>query len=500
MKMTPQKKAVDKIYKRRDRYEIPDWQRGKVWSVKKKQKLIDTMLRGWKLPKFYFLANEGNPDQFEVLDGQQRLSAIWDFFDGTLALSESSAEEFGAALYSGLTSKVADSLDDYEIEFDVIENATEQDQKEFFQRLQDGLPLTSSEKLNSVQSKLRDFCLSLSKHAFFNDCTGVSNRRYAYFDICAKCAAIEIEGVTTSLRYEDVKVIFEDNISFSPSSAVAKRLKQSLELLKTHLTDSKDRLKNRTTVQAVISLTAHLLKNGLTHKNFSTLAEFIDNFIFELSREVELGRESTDEDYIAFQRTVNANTRSGAEIRLTIMLKKLFKYRPSYFSELGATQPLIEGTRRDLIESSKKIRLKIKSINELHARKNGRDLFKATNKTAHTLSSLDETFSDVAGYRQFIENLYFVFRESVGTRLGESTPGSFSDVNELRTLNEHDLDHGKATKIAKKRKNLAGTYSRYFGSASPDTTGTHSFVIGHANLLAALLNDLDAIQRSLAGT
>jgi uncharacterized protein with ParB-like and HNH nuclease domain len=41
--MQAEKRALDKIYKRRDRYEIPDWQREKVWNTKKKQKLIDTI-------------------------------------------------------------------------------------------------------------------------------------------------------------------------------------------------------------------------------------------------------------------------------------------------------------------------------------------------------------------------------------------------------------------------------------------------------------------------
>lgn len=35
----------------------------------------------------------------------------------------------------------------------------------------------------------------------------------------------------------------------------------------------------------------------------------------ELSRQVELGQEATDADYISFQRTVNANVRSGARTR-----------------------------------------------------------------------------------------------------------------------------------------------------------------------------------------
>ena len=55
MKMTAEHRAIDKIYRRRDRYEIPDWQRGEVWDTAKKQRLIDSILRGWKLPKFYFV-------------------------------------------------------------------------------------------------------------------------------------------------------------------------------------------------------------------------------------------------------------------------------------------------------------------------------------------------------------------------------------------------------------------------------------------------------------
>ena len=154
MKMTAGTRAIDKIFKRRDRYEIPDWQREEVWDSHKKQELIDSILRGWKLPKFYFLKLADG--EYEVVDGQQRLQAIYDFFDNILQLPSQSAKEFGGAYYEDLPQAVTDLFDDFEIEFDEIEDAKEEDIKRFFQRLQQGLPLTSSEKLNSVHSKLRD--------------------------------------------------------------------------------------------------------------------------------------------------------------------------------------------------------------------------------------------------------------------------------------------------------------------------------------------------------
>jgi hypothetical protein len=64
MQLLSKKRALDKIYKRRDRYEIPDWQREEVWSTEKKQELIDSILRNWKLPKFYFLRVENEPEEF----------------------------------------------------------------------------------------------------------------------------------------------------------------------------------------------------------------------------------------------------------------------------------------------------------------------------------------------------------------------------------------------------------------------------------------------------
>ena len=90
MQMRAERRALDKIFKRRDRYEIPDWQREEVWSLTKKQLLIDTILRGWKLPKFYFLRVSSEPDEYEVVDGQQRLLSIFEFLDNQLSLSEAS--------------------------------------------------------------------------------------------------------------------------------------------------------------------------------------------------------------------------------------------------------------------------------------------------------------------------------------------------------------------------------------------------------------------------
>jgi Protein of unknown function DUF262 len=60
VKMETRSRAIDKIYKRRDRIDMPDFQREEVWPDNKKRLLIDSILRGWHLPKFYFRKLEDN--------------------------------------------------------------------------------------------------------------------------------------------------------------------------------------------------------------------------------------------------------------------------------------------------------------------------------------------------------------------------------------------------------------------------------------------------------
>ena len=58
----------------------PEFQRGEVWDLPRRQRLIDSILRDWYVPAVHFVRDEDGEET--VLDGQQRLAAIRDFFDG----------------------------------------------------------------------------------------------------------------------------------------------------------------------------------------------------------------------------------------------------------------------------------------------------------------------------------------------------------------------------------------------------------------------------------
>lgn len=491
MKMTSERRAIDKIYKRRDRYDIPEWQREDVWNDARKQCLIDSILRGWKLPKFYFVKSSG--DDYLVEDGQQRLTAIFEFFSNELPLSAESAKQFGGKLYRELPRAISDSVDDFEIEYDVIESATDEDLKEFFQRLQQGMPLTSSEKLNAVHSKLRDYCRSLSKHVFFRKTIAVDNTRYAHFDIVAKVATVEIEGLDAGLRFDDIKAVFLAQSTFSNSSAVAKRIKAALDFLTKAFRNRGSSLRTRTIVQSLVTLTCKLVATGRATGHEVQLRRFFETFMGELAEQVEMGQNATNTDYVRFQRSVNANVIGAARTRQEIMLRKLFLIAPNLAKIFDPSVIAESGVSGRVAALGESIAQLIANINSHHAAKTGEDMFKATNKTTQAMLRMGKAIQDLAGYEVLIDDLYCLFHEGPGNRLVSSRPASFAHINEFRTELRHDTDHGEASKIRAKRRKANRAFLGYAGEGTPQTMDPARFPLVHANILSGIESDLRGI-------
>ncbi len=85
------------------RVYIPDYQRdAEQWDSHKKSLFIESVLNNLTIPAFFFCEDENR--NYEVVDGQQRLSTIWDFFENKLIISDDSKIDYMApasALYAG---------------------------------------------------------------------------------------------------------------------------------------------------------------------------------------------------------------------------------------------------------------------------------------------------------------------------------------------------------------------------------------------------------------
>jgi len=243
----------------------------------------------------------------------------------------------------------------------------------------------TGERLNAVHSKLRDYCRAVSKHSFFKETIAIPDTRYSHLDIIAKVGTIEIEGLETGLRFDDIKDVFESQRNFSQSSAVAKRIRAALDFLHTAFKDDGATLRTRTVVQSLITLTCKLISTGRSNGLESAIRKFFEAFASELGRQIEMGQAASDSDYLTFQRSVNANVKGGARTRHEILLRKLFRLSPliaDVFDPSIVAESDVSGRVASLGDSIHQL---IDQLNKKYAANEGEDLFKATNKTAQAL-------------------------------------------------------------------------------------------------------------------
>lgn len=126
----------------------PYFQRRKVWAPSAKIDLIDTVLRRFPMPKIYLRQRvdlETRTSYREVVDGQQRISAILDFAEDKIVLNKR-AKEFSGLRYSTLDQDHQELFLSYPIAVEQLINASNDDVLEVFARLNSyTLPLNRQE-------------------------------------------------------------------------------------------------------------------------------------------------------------------------------------------------------------------------------------------------------------------------------------------------------------------------------------------------------------------
>ena len=126
----------------------PDFQRRSVWTQSAKIYLIDTILRHLPIPKIYLRVNvdlETRQSYREIVDGQQRLRAIFEFSEDRLPLSRR-AGEFSGHRYSTLDDDQKEAFLTYPMAVEQLINASDSDVLEIFSRLNSyTIPLNAQE-------------------------------------------------------------------------------------------------------------------------------------------------------------------------------------------------------------------------------------------------------------------------------------------------------------------------------------------------------------------
>lgn len=233
---------IDTIYNRIRNCEWnlqPDFQRGEVWSAAKKQRLIDTILRGWHVPPIHLIEEPASKAEV-VLDGQQRLTAIRDFRNGSIAVNgklppqDKEILKLDGKTYEQLPDEVKKFFNRQSIRVLTVTNYQPEEPAELFFRLNQPTNLTTAEQRNAffgpVRTQIKELVQRLIKSGADAEFLGFSNSRMAYDDVIARVAN-EIQNKSLKIKVTATSVA-ELYRSGSPlPSSVIGRLDSAIEAL-----------------------------------------------------------------------------------------------------------------------------------------------------------------------------------------------------------------------------------------------------------------------------
>ncbi|WP_113638508.1 DUF262 domain-containing protein [Nubsella zeaxanthinifaciens] len=215
----------------------PQYQRTEVWTLSRKQKLVDSIIKGFDLPKFYLRRFEDHPSGyiFEVTDGQQRMRAIWDFVDNIYKLGETKIGDvkLNGLTFSELSQEIRDIILNFELSFSEIYDATEPEINELFARLQQGVILNPAELRNAIPSILGAELKKLLSNPFFAS-SKIVDKRFKHQEYLDHAAALFFYQNNKDLK---AKAMSELYVQLSEEDAVDEvkelvaKLKASLDIL-----------------------------------------------------------------------------------------------------------------------------------------------------------------------------------------------------------------------------------------------------------------------------
>jgi hypothetical protein len=305
----------------------PDFQRPAVWSTAQKRLLIDTILREYDVPKMYWRKVGEKPDRYDVVDGQQRLRAIWSYVDGEFALAPDAEPVGGVSIAS---CKYEDLPDDLQIQFAqytldvvVLEDTDEDEVREMFLRLQNGTSLKAQEKRNALPGKMREFVRYLTDHPLFNR-VQFTNTRFAHDHVAAQLVCLELAGGPTNIKDSDLNRMYREHTDFDQNGKVAKSVQKTLSFLASVFAEKTPELE-RYNMVALYAVMAELQRSYVVAEIKPLLRDWFLDFEARRRAQDALDIESAEPEWVSYKEKVSHSTDAQDSIRwrMEFLLKDL---------------------------------------------------------------------------------------------------------------------------------------------------------------------------------
>lgn len=194
------------LYDSRDEIDLsPSYQRdGDIWDRSRQRLLIDSILNGFDIPKLYFRSFvprrvvDGHAYRYAVIDGKQRLEAIWKFLDNELPLGPESQveeldrvdpEERAAMRFEDLRARfpdLAERILDFRLDVVTLETKHDELIEDMFLRLNEASPLNAAEKRNAVGGLLPPATHAFIGRPYFEVKLPFPNQRFRHQEMVTK--------------------------------------------------------------------------------------------------------------------------------------------------------------------------------------------------------------------------------------------------------------------------------------------------------------------------
>ena len=267
----------------------PEYQRAAVWSENQQKKLIDSVMRGYPLPLIYLhhkkrviagMQNEG----LEIIDGQQRINALYKFGESALKLYDPVKDDKAARFpnfvkdapcpwarcdYLGLTDELKNRFLNTEIFIVKVTTDVEDEARDLFIRLQAGLPLNAQEKRDAWPGGFTELVLKFGGkheiarypgHDFFRriikkNSTDRGEVRQLCAQICMLFFERAAQGNWIDIGTQPIDDYYYRNLGFDINSPLVSRLSKVLDLaVQLFASQTSPKLKSHEAIHIVLLL------------------------------------------------------------------------------------------------------------------------------------------------------------------------------------------------------------------------------------------------------
>lgn len=222
-----------------------EFQRDSVWPSTAKAYLIDTILNDRPIPLLFLQrvssAQTGRPG-YAVIDGQQRLRAIFDFIDDRFRLTQSDKKApYYNQKYSELDQEYKEAIDAYDLPVQELTGYTEPDIKDVFVRMNKYVVKLSPQELRHAKGtgRFSDFVERIGSWNYWRANRIITNqqrKRMRAVEFAAELTILLIEGAQDKKAAIDL-YYGRYRARFPRGSWVESRLKEYIEWLKKALPD-----------------------------------------------------------------------------------------------------------------------------------------------------------------------------------------------------------------------------------------------------------------------